>query len=211
VLAGGRLHERSRPSLPIEIPGSNIAYLSKGGAVAAWNTMRLCAVRDGVDLYPGASSWRPAATAYRSFAEQQVLYARYRAGTGNLAAYPGTSNHGLGLAIDLATPRMRTWIDHHGRPFGWSKAWSDAQSEWWHLKWRAGVWHQRPNPGTSIRFPNLRRGSGGACQAQAVKEVQRRLGLAQDGEYGKATRRAVRASSAATTSTPTARSPRRRG
>lgn len=37
---------------------------------------------------------------YRSVAEQRVLYARYKAGTGNLAARPGKSNHQEGNAID---------------------------------------------------------------------------------------------------------------
>lgn len=37
---------------------------------------------------------------WRSTAKQAVLYAKYLAGTGNLAARPGTSNHERGLAID---------------------------------------------------------------------------------------------------------------
>lgn len=36
----------------------------------------------------------------RSYAEQVVLYQKYLAGTGNLAAVPGTSMHELGLAVD---------------------------------------------------------------------------------------------------------------
>ena len=37
---------------------------------------------------------------YRSIAEQVVLYNKYLAGTGNLAAPPGSSNHNFGLASD---------------------------------------------------------------------------------------------------------------
>jgi phage-related protein len=37
---------------------------------------------------------------WRSFQAQQVLYNRYLAGTGNLAARPGTSKHERGLAVD---------------------------------------------------------------------------------------------------------------
>jgi tape measure domain-containing protein len=37
---------------------------------------------------------------YRSIASQQVLYAKYLAGRGNLAAKPGSSMHNFGLAID---------------------------------------------------------------------------------------------------------------
>ena len=38
---------------------------------------------------------------HRTRAEQQVLYDRYRAGTGNLAAVPGTSRHESGAAADV--------------------------------------------------------------------------------------------------------------
>jgi LAS superfamily LD-carboxypeptidase LdcB len=41
-------------------------------------------------------------SSYRSTAEQQVLYDRYRAGTGSLAAKPGTSEHERGQALDVA-------------------------------------------------------------------------------------------------------------
>lgn len=41
-------------------------------------------------------------SSYRSTAEQQVLYDRYRAGTGPLAAKPGTSEHERGQALDVA-------------------------------------------------------------------------------------------------------------
>jgi len=53
-----------------------------------------------------------------------------------LAAYPGTSNHGWGLAIDLAEEWMRGWIDDHGRKFGWAK--TEAFSEWWHVNFIPG-------------------------------------------------------------------------
>lgn len=41
---------------------------------------------------------------FRSRAEQAELYRRYRAGTGNLAAPPGSSNHEGGVAIDVSDP-----------------------------------------------------------------------------------------------------------
>lgn len=41
-------------------------------------------------------------SAQRSTAEQQVLYDRYKAGTGSLAAKPGTSEHERGQALDVA-------------------------------------------------------------------------------------------------------------
>lgn len=56
------------------------------------------------------------------------------------AAVPGTSNHGLGTAVDLMNMTQRRWIDRKGAKYGWSKRWSDAPHEFWHLKWRPGVW-----------------------------------------------------------------------
>lgn len=165
------------------------AYLLKGSVAASWDTMNLCATADGVQLLPGPSSYTPAATAYRSYAVQVIL----RRQLGHNAATPGTSNHGLALAIDLRTLAMRRWIDAHGAAFGWSKITSDASWEWWHL--RANGTAQsfgRPDPGGSFRFPNLRFHSGGRCQSPAVREVQKRLGLKRDGDFGRGTRKAVR-------------------
>lgn len=77
-------------------------------------------------------------TAYRTFSEQQYFWNLYTSGRGNLAARPGTSNHGLGTTVDVATPAMRQAIDRFGASYGWSKAWSDAPSEWWHIRYDPG-------------------------------------------------------------------------
>lgn len=67
--------------------------------------------RDGVEL--GITS------AYRSRAEQERLYAAYLAGTGNLAARPGTSNHEFGQAIDFrGTPGAFDWLAENAEQFG---------------------------------------------------------------------------------------------
>jgi peptidoglycan hydrolase-like protein with peptidoglycan-binding domain len=166
------------------------AYLRKGTVAASWNTLNLCASAAGVPLSPGASSYSPAATAYRTYAVQVIL----RRQLGGNAAIPGHSNHGLALAIDLRDPpHMRPWLDRNGARFGWDKRTSDAPWENWHIS-AAGVafTFHRPDPGASFRFPNLRKGSGGPCQAPAVREVQRRVGVTQDGDYGSGTARAVR-------------------
>jgi hypothetical protein len=121
------------------LPASDLAPIAGGqlakAAAAAWNTMNIEARRRGLELLPEGPLG-----SYRDFAGQEKLYQAYLNGTGNLAAVPGTSNHGWGLAVDLATPEMRTMLDSIGREYGWAKAWSDAQSEWWHIAWRAGVW-----------------------------------------------------------------------
>ncbi len=59
--------------------------------------------------------------AYRTLAEQQSIYYR-RPG---LAAVPGRSNHGLGLAVDLCggVERFRSpqfnWLEKYGKRYGW--------------------------------------------------------------------------------------------
>jgi hypothetical protein len=75
---------------------------------------------------------------YRDRAAQDFFWHLYVSGRGALAARPYTSNHGLGLAIDLATPAMRRIVDEIGEKYGWAKKWSDAPGEFWHLKWREG-------------------------------------------------------------------------
>jgi hypothetical protein len=102
---------------------------------------------------------------------RQWWCARFRCAN---AAVPGTSNHGWGLAVDVPL-WVRRVVDRIGAKFGWCKCWSDAAQEWWHLKWRAGAWERRPDPGTDPRRPRLARGSGGPGQARWVRRAQRRL------------------------------------
>jgi hypothetical protein len=169
---------------PIYIPG-NTAFLGNRAA-RNWNTMRLCALASGHDLYPEASSWHPAATAYRTYQEQVALYNQY--GYPH-AAYPGTSNHGWGRAVDLATHAMRSWIDAHGEQFGWGKH-GDAPDEWWHITFD-GRGKLGPDPGISASYPLLRVGSGGHCQDRFVREVQTDLGIRRTGYFDTGTAHAV--------------------
>jgi hypothetical protein len=85
-------------------------------------------------------------SSYRTFDQQVYLRRLYESGRGSLAAIPGTSNHGWGTAVDLATTAMRTMVDRIGVKYGWSKQWSDAQSEWWHILYQAGH-YSGPDPG----------------------------------------------------------------
>ena len=94
---------------------------------------------------------------YRSHAEQVTMFlSRYRvqwtgrgvygdvrwwkgkryvrtSGAG-MAATPGTSTHGDGLALDLARPQ-RTWMFAHGAAHGW---FNTIKSEPWHWEYRVG-------------------------------------------------------------------------
>jgi hypothetical protein len=120
--------------LPSSVLGNIVGGRLRKDAAKAWNAMNAESQRKyGVTLRPSGPR-----SSYRTYSEQQYFWNLYKSGRGNLAAYPGTSNHGLGLAVDLATPQMRNIVDKIGAKYGYQKRWSDAQSEWWHIKWRAG-------------------------------------------------------------------------
>lgn len=129
-----------------------------------------------------------ARVAYRDIDDQWYFWNLMKSGRGALAAYPGTSNHGWGLAIDLYTLEMRQIVNAIGHKYGWAKEWSDAPTEWWHIKYRPGVWNGKmPDP-----TPHLRLGSHG----QAVARVQRLLRqqgykVNVDGDYGRSTANAI--------------------
>ncbi len=84
--------------------------------------------RLGVDIYPAG-----ALSGYRTYAQQAELYREYLAGTGPLAAPPGTSAHETGRALDLASPAMLHAVATLGAPFGWQKI--EASDEWWHVNY----------------------------------------------------------------------------
>jgi D-alanyl-D-alanine carboxypeptidase len=82
--------------------------------------------------------------AYRTIAEQRVLK-RQR---GGMAAVPGKSNHGWGLAIDLCSTDTRgevfDWIRENGAVYGWENpAWAlrsgSGPFEPWHWEYTRGV------------------------------------------------------------------------
>jgi len=161
------------------LPDSDLAPILQGRLVranscaASWNAMNAEARRLGVELRPTGSK-----SSYRTFAQQQELWNLYRSGKGNLAATPGTSNHGWGLAVDLATTQMRAMVDRIGKRYGWAKEWSDAPSEWWHIRYRSGIW-SGPDPGPT--------GSGAAPPAQPAApprpQVALDVGVMPDGRF----------------------------
>lgn len=114
------------------IPGGRLA------SGAAWSWLRL---RARIARESGGRVWicpTSSRTAYRTYAEQEYFWNLYRSGRGNLAAVPGSSNHGWGVAVDVPTIEMAQLINRHGAAYGWQKRWSDAPSEWWHFKYAPG-------------------------------------------------------------------------
>lgn len=85
--------------------------------------------------------------AFRDIPTQQRLYDLYRAGRGNVAAVPGTSSHGQGLAVDInswvygsssSTDRHR-WLRENAPRFGWSwELVGKPSGEPWHFNYVGG-------------------------------------------------------------------------
>ena len=107
------------------LDGTN-GLLLRADAAAAFNRMA------------AAGGMPCAGDSYRSYGEQVAVY-RTRPG---LAAVPGTSNHGWGVAVDFAcgadqfgSPAYR-WLKANGPRFGWNHpAWAEpggSRPEPWH-------------------------------------------------------------------------------
>lgn len=149
------------PSELSPIPGGELRH----DAAAAWNAPHGPAANG---LLPTGSR-----SSYRTYDEQVYFWNNQPP----LAAYPGTSNHGWGVAVDLLATWMRAWIDEFGAHFGWRK--TEALSEWWHVNFVGGV-GPFPPP-----FEPLHRGDHG----KRVRKFSRRLAYIR---RSKADRRARR-------------------
>lgn len=105
--AGASVASPKKTGEIVNVPGGRLDKAVAGAFLA----MKEAAKKDGVDLQISSS--------YRSRQEQEVLYAKYKAGTGNLAAKPGTSNHESGLAIDFKnTKGAYSWLAKNAERFG---------------------------------------------------------------------------------------------
>jgi hypothetical protein len=74
--------------------------------------------------------------AYRTLGTQWEKWHNYQAG-GNLAAYPGTSNHGYAVSVDftgMSWPVI-AWLKNNARRFGYV---NDVPSEIWHYTYQGG-------------------------------------------------------------------------
>lgn len=128
-----------RPALSVEalqstyangrVPADALAPIGSGGhrlaapAAAAFGELQAAARRDGVAF--GVTD------SYRSF-DAQVDVARRKGlySQGGLAAAPGTSQHGWGLAVDLdLDDRAQAWMRANGARFGFVE---DTPREPWH-------------------------------------------------------------------------------
>jgi hypothetical protein len=115
----------------VAIPGG----LLRKDAALAWTDMRAEIIRRGG---PPLAPQGPISS-YRDFAGQERMR-KFWCGKGQCrkAAVPGTSNHGWGLAVDVATTQMEDWILRIGSRFGWSHAEGARVGEPWHYTYVGG-------------------------------------------------------------------------
>jgi len=105
----------------------------------AFNSMFDAAKKNGVKLLIDS--------AFRTVVRQEYLYHCYltkSCNNGNLAAIPGTSNHGFGLAVDINqdNPGVYSWLKAHAHQYGFIRT---VDTETWHWEHRPG---QPPAPYT---------------------------------------------------------------
>jgi len=115
--------------------GSNHKLNSE--AAAAYEKMVKAAKEDGVEW--GITD------SYRTFEVQDKIFdwdyykktkkKRKKGTSGTPVAYPGTSNHGWGAAVDLVVKygdKAHTWLTKHASEFGFSNPFKNPRTEPWH-------------------------------------------------------------------------------
>jgi hypothetical protein len=96
----------------------------------AFSKLRAAALQSGVNIKINSG--------FRTLARQQYFWNCYQTkscNNGNLAARPGTSNHGVGIALDLNTASggVYTWMTNNARKYGFVRT---VPSETWHWEYR---------------------------------------------------------------------------
>lgn len=130
-----------------DITGGKMHHL----AAQAFSAMEAAAKKDKITLRPTsvADAYRPLSVQERAFLaryDNKVRATRPRLWKGKRwylkpgnapVAVPGTSNHGWGLAVDIASIDQKKveWLLKNAKTFGFS--W-ELQNEPWHLRYVAG-------------------------------------------------------------------------
>lgn len=144
---------------PGKLPENLLVKIEGGGklhwlAAAAWNAMDEKAKADGIELKPTS-----AGDTYRTYESQLAGFKqRYQledTGTGSTRTFegkkwflkkgmaplaaPGSSQHNLGIACDVANaaePKRIQWLIDNVKTFGWS--WEVVPEEPWHIRYVCG-------------------------------------------------------------------------
>lgn len=139
------------------LPRSELAPIPGGhlrrDAAAAWNAMCAEARRRSLPVP------RPVGpvSSYRPITAQVYFWKLYKAGRGNPAAQPGTSNHGWGVAVDSTQPGWRT-LGLLGPRHGFNHVEGARVREAWHFSNPAGAHarfpkHTAPDPLAELLTP----------------------------------------------------------
>lgn len=163
-----------------DIPTSAMVQVESGdflepNAAAAWYAMQAaCYAETGV--------WISINEAYRSLADQWYYWNLYQSGQGNVAAYPGNSNHGRGVAVDMyGYDAAWSWLQRRAGDFGWSWATGRASGERWHWEYVGGL-----STGGTVASP-----INSKLDVAHIKALQAQLGVDQDGDAGPITTKAL--------------------
>ena len=121
--------------------------------------------------------------AYRTYAQQKSIYDRWKAGTFSApsVAYPGTSLHETGRALDLrdsgSTPGVTVagnvrsnWIQNNAAKYGFNPA-GYGFREPWHVEYTGDPWRAIGKGSAESEIPSVNAGFSIAY----IKDVQQRL------------------------------------
>lgn len=116
------------------IPGGRLWSGNQGdvGAARAWNDARAAYVAAGGnpwDFVPAGPN-----SSARSRKAQYFFYTHQPP----IAAFPYTSNHGWGLAVDVKTRAAAAWLMQNGLTFAISHDEGQRVGEWWHFRYIGG-------------------------------------------------------------------------
>lgn len=108
------------------------------------------------------------------------------------AAQPGTSNHGLGISVDLHPAAIQAWMRKNARRFGWV---NDVPSEAWHWSYKHPQRDRYRKEGV-LDHAAVQKvvgaevdGKIGTGTVKLIKEFQKKHGLDVDGKVGPATKK----------------------
>jgi len=104
-----------------------------------------CAFNDMHNAAKSAGYTLTINSGFRTYKRQEYFWHCYQTkscNNGNIAAYPGTSNHGIGLALDINMGGGYGWMAANAHKFGFVRT---VPQETWHWEHRPG---QPPAPYT---------------------------------------------------------------
>lgn len=143
MIAPSMLAEIEPRQFDIDLNGPAVMHPE---AAAAMSALLKQAKADGItSLYVKYS--------YRTIAKQWEKWENYQNG-GNLAAYPGTSNHGWAVAVDFSglTTAALAWVKQNAKKYCFL---NDVPSENWHYTYQGGY---TPEPEDDVTGDDLLKG-----------------------------------------------------